>query len=220
MHFDYLFAALLLGIVVAIPPGSVTIIACQRALKLGFKNSIFFTIGSSVSDIFYLCLVYFGVANVIANNNYLKIGLWFISGIVLLLISIISLLSIIRKSNVEKSKYNFQSNRLSTVISGILITLSNPMTIVGWIVVAGNFYLIWNDKYPDIKRYGLLTVTAIMLGVLIWFIPLTLIISKIGKMIKEQMKNILIIIGNTFLIGFGFLAFFYAIKEIIKIRAV
>ena len=220
MHIDYLLAAFVLGIVVAIPPGSVTIIACQRALQIGFKNSIFFTIGSSISDILYLCLVYFGVANVIANNSSLKIGLWFISGIVLLIISGLSLIAITKKNDNNKKQNNFQSNRLSTIVSGILVTLSNPMTIVGWIVVAGNFYLIWNEKYPDIKNYGFVTVAVIMIGVLVWFIPLTLIISKIGKMIKDKLKNVLVIIGNVFLIGFGFVAFYYAINELIKIRAV
>jgi threonine/homoserine/homoserine lactone efflux protein len=217
MHLDYIISALVLGIVVAIPPGAVTIIACQRALKFGFKNSIFFTLGSSLSDIFYLYLVFFGVAKVIADNNYLKIGLWLFCGIILILISSISLFSLFKKNSDYPSINDIQSNRLSTFISGILVTLSNPMTIVGWIVVAGNFYLIWNEKYSDIKNYGLLTIAIIMLGVFIWFIPLTFIISRIGKMINDKFKNILVLTGNLFLTGFGILAFYYAIKEIMKI---
>ncbi|MFX1298410.1 MAG: LysE family translocator [Promethearchaeota archaeon] len=214
MHIDFIIAAFILGIVVAIPPGSVTIIACQRALQFGFRNSIFFTLGSSLSDIFYLSLVYLGIANFIASNNAYKIILWLISGSVLLIIGGYSIYSITKKNPNSELKIDFQANWLATFISGVIITLSNPMTIVGWLVIAGNFYLIWNEKYPNIKNYSIPTIIIIMLGVLVWFIPLTFIISRIGKMLKEKFINILIIIGNLFLIGFGGMAYFYAIKAL------
>jgi cytochrome c biogenesis protein CcdA len=88
------------------------------------------------------------------------------------------------------------------------------MTIVGWIVVAGNFYLIWNEKYPGMRDHGIITISVIMLGVLIYFIPLTYIVSRLGKMLKENFINILILVGNIFLILFGGMAFYYAVKSI------
>jgi threonine/homoserine/homoserine lactone efflux protein len=214
MHIDFIIAAFVLGIVVAIPPGAVTIIACQRALRFGFRNSIFFTLGSSLSDIFYLSLVYLGIANFIASNDSYKIILWLISGSVLLIIGGYSIYSITKKNPNSELKIDFQANSLATFISGIIITLSNPMTIVGWLVIAGNFYLIWKEKYPDIKNYSIPTIIIIILGLLVWFVPLTFIISRIGKMFKEKFINILIIIGNLFLIGFGGMAYFYAIKAL------
>ncbi|MGD9160785.1 MAG: LysE family transporter [Desulfobacteraceae bacterium] len=107
MHIDFIIAAFVLGIVVAIPPGSVTIIACQRALQFGFINSLFFTIGSCLSDIFYLSLVYFGVASVIASNSRYKIALWFISGTILFIIGGYSIFSLIRKKHDSSSKNDF-----------------------------------------------------------------------------------------------------------------
>lgn len=215
MHIDFIIAAFVLGIVVAIPPGSVTIIACQRALQFGFRNSLFFTLGSCLSDIFYLSLVYFGVANFIASNNYYKIILWFISGFVLFIIGGYSIYSLLKKKQNSQLVNNIRSNQLTTFFSGIIVTLSNPMTIVGWMVVAGNFYLIWNEKYPYIINYGFLTIIIIMMGVLVWFLPLTFITSKIGKMIKEKFISIFIFVGNLFLIIFGSMAFYYAIKSIL-----
>jgi threonine/homoserine/homoserine lactone efflux protein len=214
MPLDFIISAFVLGIVVAIPPGSVTIIACQRALKLGFRNSIYFTLGSCLSDIFYLALVYFGVASFIASNHIYKILLWFVCGSVLLFIGGTSIYSLCNKKEHAKTIDNYQSSRLATFISGIVVTLSNPMTIVGWIVVAGNFYLIWNEKYPGMRDHGIITISVIMLGVLIYFIPLTYIVSRLGKMLKENFINILILVGNIFLILFGGMAFYYAVKSI------
>ena len=214
LPYDFIIAALILGIVVAIPPGSVTVIACQRALQFGYRNSLFFTFGSCLSDIFYLTLVYFGVANFIASNNTCKIMLWLISGTVLLFIGGYSIYTLYREKQGPGTINNYQRNRLTTFISGIVVTLSNPMTIVGWMVVAGNFYLIWNEKYPNIKNHGIITIIIIMIGVLVWFLPLTFVVSRLGRMMKERFIKILIFVGNLFLIMFGGMAFYYAFRAV------
>jgi threonine/homoserine/homoserine lactone efflux protein len=216
MNIDFIIAAFALGFVVAIPPGSVTIIACQRALQFGFQNSLFFTLGSCVSDIFYLSLAYLGAANVIASNSNYSITLWFISGSVLFSMGGYSLFSLREMKESPHRVNSFQSNRLATFFSGVAVTLSNPLTIVGWMVIAGNFYLIWNEKYPDIKNHGVLTTVIIMSGVLVWFLPLTFFVSKIGRMIKEKYIIMLLITGNIFLIVFGCMAFYYGISSIVN----
>ena len=217
MHLDFFAAAFLLGIVVAIPPGSVTIIAVQRALRNGIGNSLLFTAGSSCSDIFYLILVYFGAANIAASNRTFKIILWFVSGAILIGMAVVSFISVLKSRGKEPVEKKIQSRRLTTFISGILVTLTNPMTVVGWIAVAGNFFLIWNEKCPDIKKYGILTVFVIMLGVLTWFVPLILIIHKIGKLLKGKITDILVTAGNAFLLAFGILAFYYAVKTALEL---
>jgi L-lysine exporter family protein LysE/ArgO len=216
MLIEYLISAVILGIVVAIPPGSVTVVACQRALQYGFKNSLFFSLGSCLSDIFYLSLVYIGVANLVSSNRYLKVALWIVCGIILIVLGTTSIISIRKNRGIEEKKPGFQSNLLSTFISGIIITLSNPMTIVGWIVVAGNFYLIWNDKFPESRHYGIITIVFIMAGILIWFIPLTFIVSLIRKKINDRFKNWLILLSNLCLILFGLLALYYAFTSIFE----
>ncbi len=218
MLLEYLVSAVLLGIVVAVPPGAVTIVACQRALQYGFRNSAIFTLGSCLSDIFYITLVYLGVANLISNNHYLKITLWIVCGMILIILGISSINSTSKNQGIEESKPGFQSSPLATFISGIVITLSNPLTIVGWMVVAGNFFLIWNHKFPNYKKYGIVTVSFIMLGVLIWFVPLIFIVSKLKKRISDPLKNWLILFSNLCLILFGFMALYYAVKTIYDIN--
>jgi L-lysine exporter family protein LysE/ArgO len=217
MLIEYLVSAVLLGIVVAVPPGAVTIVACQRALQYGFRNSAIFTLGSCLSDIFYITLVYIGVANLISNNQYLKIVLWIVCGLILIILGVSSINSTRKNLGIEENKPGFQSKPLATFISGIVITLSNPLTIVGWIVVAGNFFLIWNHKFPNYRNYGIFTVALIMLGVLIWFVPLIFFVSKLKKRINDQLKKWLILLSNLCLIIFGFMSLYYAVKTIYDI---
>ena len=217
MLIEYLLSAVVLGIVVAVPPGAVTVIACQRALQYGFRNSAIFTLGSCLSDIFYITLVYIGVANLISDNQYLKIALWIVCGLILITLGVSSINAIRKEQGIEENKASFQSSPLATFISGIVITLSNPLTIVGWIVVAGNFFLIWNHKLPSYKNYGIVTVSFIMVGVLIWFVPLIYIVSKLKKRINDPIKKWLILLSNLCLILFGFAALYYAVKTIYSI---
>lgn len=217
MPLEYLVSAVFLGFVVAVPPGAVTIVACQRALQYGFRSSAIFTLGSCLSDIFYITLVYLGVANLISNNPYLKIALWVVCGIILIVLGVSSINSIRKNQGIEENKPGFQSNPLATFISGIVITLSNPLTIVGWIVVAGNFFLIWNHNFPNYRNYGIVTVSFIMVGVLIWFVPLIFIVSKLKKKINDPLKKWLILLSNLCLIMFGFISLYYAFKTIYDI---
>jgi L-lysine exporter family protein LysE/ArgO len=212
MLLNFLMSSVVLGIVVAIPPGSVTVIACQRAIQFGFRNSLFFSIGSCLSDIFYIVLVFFGIANVISDNIYYKIILWFVCGLILILLGATSIVSL-RKKNDGMQLMRFQSDPFPTFLSGILVTLTNPVTIVGWIAIAGNFFLLWNEKFKDSKKFGILSIAFIMIGVIIWFVPLTYAVSRLKKFMTEKLKMILIITANCFLILFGIYAFFLAINS-------
>ena len=214
MIIEYLISAFILGVIVAIPPGSVTVIACQRALQYGFKNSLLFTSGSCVSDIFYISLVYFGLTNFILNNNY-KLILWIICGLLLVLIGILTVTSIKNESGDNKnSKTIIQAKPLITFISGIIVTLTNPLTIIGWIAIAGNFFIIWNNKVPHSNNYTIMTIMTIMLGVLFWFLPLTFLVSKLNKIINYKFQKYLIAFSGICLIIFGVISLFSAFKMV------
>ena len=209
MLLQYFLSAIALGFLVAIPPGAVTVIACQRALQYGFRNSMIFILGGRISDAFYFTLVYIGVANLISRNPYFRIALWFISAAILLTLGIISLISL--KNNKQDSDMHIQSRPLATFVSGIIITLSNPVTIVSWIAVGGNFLLIWRNKLPESGDYGIITILSVVAGVFLWFIPLTYIVSRLKKIINNKAGKWMIAIANAFLVIFGLTALYYAL---------
>jgi L-lysine exporter family protein LysE/ArgO len=212
MLANYLLSAFLLGIIVAIPPGSVTVIACQRAMQFGFKNSLVFTTGSCISDIFYISCVYYGLTNFVNHNSY-KIILWIICGLLLIIIGLITIRGL-KSYEIDNSIDNtvMQSRPLFTFISGILITLTNPLTILGWIAIAGNFFLIWNNKFPFANEYGIITITVIMIGVLSWFVPLTYAASKLKKLLNIKLQKYLIAVSGICLIIFGNISLYSAFK--------
>src|SRR5690348_16322752 len=78
--FAMIVAAFTIGVVVAMPPGPVSISGSQRAMTRGFWNACNFYMGSVVSDAFYALLVYFGVSALLANSDVFRFGLWIIGG--------------------------------------------------------------------------------------------------------------------------------------------
>jgi L-lysine exporter family protein LysE/ArgO len=210
MLIEYILSAILLGVIVAIPPGSVTVVAVQRALRFGFANSVFFSLGSALTDVFYLTLVWFGVAHVVADNRALKIGLWFVSGGLLIALGVASLVSLKKEKGDDDRAAGLQENRPATFISGILVTLTNPVTIVGWVAVAGNFFLTWGEKFPASRELGVLVIVFIMAGVLGWFLPFTFAVSRLRKKLKPGLKKALVLVTNLILMAFGALALYYA----------
>lgn len=214
MTINYFISAFVLGIIVAIPPGSVTVIACQRALQYGFRNSLVFTMGSSLTDIFYICLVYFGLTKFIQDDSG-RIILWVLCGLLLVLIGVATAVSAREKDGADmKSAAQIQSRPLVTFVSGIAVTLTNPMTIIGWIAIAGNFFLLWKDRVPESTAGAVITIAVIMAGVLAWFIPLIYGVSRLHRIINQKLQRYLIAFAGACLIAFGVISLFSAYRII------
>ena len=214
MLTEFLFSAVILGIVVAIPPGSVTVAASQRAIKYGFRNSLFFTVGSSISDIFYIILVYNGVAQLVSSNNLFKIILWAVCGTILCYMGLSSLVNSLRKNSSDSINYALKKSPLAAILSGILITLTNPMTIVGWLAIAGNFFLVWNEKFPESADYSVTVTACIMFGVLLWFVPLLFAVSRLKRIFSGRILMFLMRICDIWLVFFGLIAYYNFIKSL------
>ena len=215
MLFEYFASAFLLGVVVAVPPGSVTVIAVQRALALGFRNSVFFSLGSACSDVLYLSLVWLGVAHLVAGSRALKIGLWFACGAIVIALALLMFASLRKKAAEAGPAEGWQANRPATFLSGILVTLANPVTVVGWIGVAGNFFLTWGDKYPPSRGYGALTIGCVMAGVLGWFLPFTFLVSRLRHKLGKGVKRGLTFVSGLILLAFGAAAFYSAVSALV-----
>lgn len=212
MAINYFISAFVLGVIVAIPPGSVTVIACQRAIQYGFRNSLVFTVGSSLADIFYICLVYFGLANFI-HDDPKRLALMVLCGLLLILIGGVTVASA-GTANGDKTKgaTDLQSRPLVTFASGIAVTLTNPMTIIGWMAIAGNFFILWKDRVPVSAGFAIATVATIMAGVLAWFIPLIYGASRLHRIANRSFQRYLVIFSGLCLIVFGVISLVSAYK--------
>jgi threonine/homoserine/homoserine lactone efflux protein len=209
---EFFISAVVLGIVVAIPPGSVTLVACQRSLQFGFRNSMWFTLGSSLSDTFYILLVWFGVAGAVSALPWFKPALFVVCGLLLVWMGLSSILPLLKRDATDEDLGELVADPRATVVQGVLVTLTTPLTIVGWLAVAGNFFLLWGERLPESRNWGLATVALIMLGVLVWFVPLIFAVSRLRALVGPRLKRGLIIGANLGLVAFGAVALWSAVE--------
>jgi threonine/homoserine/homoserine lactone efflux protein len=211
---EMIISAFIVGFMVAIPPGAVTVVAAQKSILHGFKSSLYFTIGSCLSDIFYILVVFFGVAPLINNSIPFKIAFWFLSSLLLFYFGFDSFRAL--RENIAFSNHpRPQSLLRKDIFSGIGITLSNPMTIAGWVVIAGGFFTHWKTHWPPINHYGLFSIVVMMIGVLCWFVPLIFIISRSKRFISNRFLKVFVMLSGFFFIAVGFYSIFSALQLVL-----
>jgi threonine/homoserine/homoserine lactone efflux protein len=212
---EMIFSAFVVGFLVAIPPGTVTVAAAQKSISYGFKNSIAFTFGSCISDILYILIVFYGFAPLISDNTSYKIIFWFFSGILLFYFGI-DALKTIKKNIAFIQTSNGHKQYIKDTLSGIGITLSNPMTIAGWLVIAGGFFTHWKVEWPPIQNYGIFSIVFMMVGVLCWFVPLLYIISRAKNVLNHVFLKLFSLVSGLFFISIALFSTYSAINLILN----
>lgn len=197
-----LAAAFMIGVAVAIPPGAVIIAGSQRAISRGFWDAFDFYLGVVAADVLYALLVYFGLSTLFRDSIAFKLVLWVLGGAWLIWLGIGAI-----RTRVEFSKINEAlppSTRLRVIRDGLLITLFNPLTIVSWIALAGNFFeTLWRPEWPAKASVGLLAIIAMLVGTQSWALGVAGVLSALRRMISPRVLYAVSVISGVFLIVYG-----------------
>lgn len=212
--FAMLAAAFVLGVVVAMPPGPVVISSGQRALSNGFWSAFAFNMGSLTSDTIYAALVYFGISALMTESNVFRLVLWLVGGAWLCWLGIDAIRTRIDLGSLNEAaqrKPYWQNYR-----DGVFITLLNPMTVVAWVALAGNFFAVWDTSWPPVESAGLLAVLAMVIGAVAWVLAIALALSVSRRFISPRLLRLVSVGSGLFLIGFGLLAWSSAIELLLR----
>lgn len=207
--FGMLTAAFFVGLIVALPPGPVVIATGQRAIAGGFRNAFTFNLGTILADAFYALLVYAGLAALLADSNLFRLGLWLLGGAWLCKMGLEAMrtrLDVAALDGTAQASTGWRSFR-----AGVLITLLNPLTIVGWIALAGNFFTRWQPGWPTLEAAGWLAIVAMLAGALSWVVLVGLVFSRARQVISPRLLAGLSIGSGLFLMFYGLSAWWSAL---------
>lgn len=207
--FGMIFTAFTIGIAVAVPPGPVIIGGSQRAITGGFRHALSFFAGSMLSDTFYALLVYFGVSAMLSESIAFRVGLWVLGGAWLLRMGWDAI-----QTHVDMEALTArtaQSTHWSNFRAGLFITLFNPLTILSWIALAGNFFALWNEDWPPVASAGLFALLLMLAGVLSWALFLSGILSAVRTRIPPRVLKVISIGSGIVLILYGLSAWWSAL---------
>jgi threonine/homoserine/homoserine lactone efflux protein len=176
------------GFVVAIPIGPVGLLCTQRTLSHGRMHGLISGLGAATADVIYASLAAFGLTFV--SNFLIKEQMWFrlFGGIFLCLLGIRIFMSKRAKTGSLAGKLRHFSNYTST----LLITLSNPMSIlVSAAMLAGLGVAGSSIQLSS----AIQLVAGVFLGSMFWWITLS---TLVGVFHKRAADSTLVLLARIF----------------------
>ena len=191
------FIGALSGFCLALPVGAVAILCINKTLQFGFKSGLAVGLGAAFADAFYALIAIYSLTTIsnifLQNQEILRI----IGGLCLIFISIRMIFSgpvVIETKEVAYSKWP------QDIISGFVITLSNPLTYIGFIALLSYMHLVFRNFNSELVLNFSLGAFA---GSLIWW----LILIEFARFLKNKVNSTFIkrsnIISGFIILVFG-----------------
>ena len=168
----------IIGVLASAPMGPVGILIIQRTLNKGRWEGFATGIGASISDILYAVITgYFMYLVVdIIENPIIALWIKLIGSLLLLIFGIYTFRSIPRHQVVdEETPIETKHKVTGFIISGFAITVSNPLIILLFAALFGQFTFILVDNWLT-QLMGYLSIVA---GALCWWLALTWLVDKV-----------------------------------------
>ena len=191
------------GMLLQLAIGPVCLMVFRTSGSLGLIHGFVFVGAVALIDALYIFLASIGMASILEKGAVQK-RLKYIGSVILILFGINIILGCFNYSIIPNIKINI-SNTNSVFIQGLILTLSNPLTIVFWGgVFSGK---ISNENYAKAQIFlfglGCVISTVVFLGT----------IAILGNIVKVFLAETIIRILNGII---GVVIVFIGIKMVIK----
>jgi threonine/homoserine/homoserine lactone efflux protein len=181
------------GLVIAAPVGPVNVLCIQRTIAKGWKSGLISGLGAAAADTFYGAIAGFSITLVI--DFLLKNQFWIrvIGGFLLIAIGV---MYYFKKSTMEEKK---DESTHSDFVSTLLLTLTNPTTILSFIAVLATMGI----KEQRAVSSTLLLIGGIFCGSMAWWVLLTGVVNRLRHNITNRTMCWMNRIAGLAIGGFG-----------------
>lgn len=201
--FNLFSIGFIMGLTGAMAPGPLLTVTIGESAKRGGIVGPLVVLGHGILELALLALIVFGVANFL-NNPIVFSVIAFLGGFVLVYMGY----GIIRSlKNYRLSELNVATKQgINPVITGIIVSLSNPYWFIWWITIGMGYVLFARDL-------GIAGVIAFFIGHilsdLVWYSFVSYSIQFGGKYFNLKVIKGILFVCSSFLIIFGI---FFIIK--------
>ncbi|SES97637.1 LysE family translocator [Paenibacillus sp. NFR01] len=195
MPVHALFSGIGFGLIVAAPVGPISVLVMNRVLGRGFRAGLATGAGIALADGLYACIAVLGFRAVNAFFSAFAAPLRLFGCLFLGYLALRMLFSRIGETSVQDRDKSMWHN----TVSGLLLTLSNPVTILSFAALAASLG-------SGAGRSWLLP-SGIMLGSIIWWLFLSLLISWLRGKISSAFSRKLTFASSLILLLFSLYGF-------------
>lgn len=182
----------------ALVPGPLLSYTITKSIDKGWIAGPFIIIGHGILEIFILIVLILGLSPFLNNN--VVIGVISIFGMIILLLISIDMILTITKKDIDFNKPCNSKFGNNLIISGILMSISNPFWFIWWITIGIN-YITFSIKY---KLFGLI---AFFIGHIfadfLWYSLISFSIYKSKRFINIVLYRVIMLICAIFIIFFS-----------------
>ena len=168
---------LLFGLIFLVALGPAFFALIQTSIQQGFRKAVFFAIGISLADIFFVMTILFGMAKFLETDDF-KFWMGIVGSGILILYSIYSWF---KKQVVEEMELTNDVNYIKYVLKGFVLNGLNPFIIIFWATwistVAVNF------DYPFYKQF------QFFVGMLLSIISMDILKAFIANKLKHMITT-------------------------------
>ena len=156
-------------------------------------------LGAAAADTFYVILVFLGLAPILAESIPFRLALWLIGGAFLIYLGATSA----RPRAIDTAvSTNSARTELHPFLSGLGMTLLNPMTIISWLAIGGAFFssiaLVERGAFD-----GAVFVAGIFAGSAAWFSSIAIVLHFARRWVNDRALRVVSLIASLVLIAFG-----------------
>ena len=188
-----------LGMIFQIAVGPLSLFIFQTAVTSGFFTAMIGVLGVVIVDALYILAAIFGIGIIIGKYKNLKKMIKYFGSIVLIVFGISIILEVFGFSLIPSLNFLSKQSMESIFLKVLVLTLSNPLTILFWVVVFSTKLSEANMNRKDMYYFGLGAVLAT-----ISFLTLVSITGIfVNNFLNPVVLKILNIIVGLVLIIFG-----------------
>lgn len=191
-----LLKGLLIGLSIAAPVGPIGVLCIKRSLGHGMAAGLATGLGAATADGFYGAVAGFGLAAVSGFLMAEQTPLRLIGGVVLFWLGAASF----REGPAKERQVQEGRNLLVDYATTVVLTLTNPATIISFIAVFASVGLAETaGSYGKAAGF----VAAIFTGSALWWLVLSAAVSLARARVTPQAVRWINRISGLVLIGFG-----------------
>lgn len=192
------------GMLLQLAIGPVCLFIFNTAVNKGFWQALSGVGAVALVDALYIFIAVVGIGAFLKEKKFQQIFKYF-GGIVLVLFAVGIILGVFGISIMPKLNFNVANNKAEPIFYALLLTLSNPLTILFWSGIFGAKILEEKLTQKEIVLFSIGCVFATLVFLVL--------ISLLGRILGYYFPQYLINILN---ITVGIFIFYFGIKLIVK----
>jgi threonine/homoserine/homoserine lactone efflux protein len=205
MTASLIFKGMLIGFSIAAPVGPIGVLCIRRSLAEGRTSGLATGLGAATADAAYGCVAGFGLTAVSSFLVGQKMWLGFLGGLFLTYLGIRTFTS----EPAEEPAKASGAGLLSAYLSTLLLTITNPMTILSFVAVFAGLRLGAARDY--VSASGL--VAGVFIGSALWWLLLSSGVGLLNGQINLAWIRLVNRLSGTVILAFGLYSLWTALPR-------